>query len=65
MQVFVTACTLAKRAKPLWWRTPFKTIRDLWTLTPDRFKLDRTTSSRNYAPSAPRYGPQAAVQEYY
>ena len=37
---FITAYNFAKHLKALRWRTPFKTICDAWTRTPDCFKLD-------------------------
>ncbi|WP_425266789.1 integrase core domain-containing protein [Ectopseudomonas oleovorans] len=40
VRAFVTAYNFAKHLKALRWRTPFKTICDAWTRTPDRFKLE-------------------------
>ncbi len=36
VRAFITAYNFAKHLR---WRTPFKTICDAWTKTPDRFKL--------------------------
>ena len=49
---FVSAHNFAKHLKALQWRTPFEAVCHAWTTTPETFKLNPRTSSRDQTPRA-------------